>query len=375
MFTSAHPSIVTLLPRGEGFSPQKAGAIALVVRDFVGHSKFQKQHTVFGSELNSAFPECDYQPIKLPPWPISSRSYRYFLGADSLFKQMAPQLIELHNRAIYVPWIKRAFPNAALSFQLHNDPQTIRGLQFAKQRQAFLQIVDVVYCVSEYLKTRFLEGVENHSNKVHVIPIGLDIDQIAPIMGERKPVILFVGRIIPEKGALLFAQAVRQVLSKVPTPWRVEMIGAQRFGQHDKKSDYERQVLSVLEPLGERVRYHGYLPFEQMLDKVEYAEIAVVPSQWHEPFGRTALEAMAGGAALVATPYGGLAEVIGDAALRVDSDKASDFAEAIERLIQNPGMRRTFQAKGLKRAEENFKIQDRVAELDRIRAQLFEKGP
>jgi len=368
------PAIVTLLPCGEGFGPQKAGAIALIVRDFVGHSKFQKQHIVFGSELNPAFPECTYQSIKLSPWLMFSHSYRYVLSANSRMKQMSPQLIELHNRAIYVPWIRRAFPKAALSFQLHNDPQTIRGLKTTSQRQAFLGSVEVVYCVSEYLKKRFLEGIDDVYNQVHVVPTGLDVDQIAPVSGQRDPVILFVGRIIPEKGALLFAQAMRQVFDKVPAPWRVEIVGARRFGPHNTLSDYERQVRSVLEPLKGRVHYHGYLPFDQMLEKVQSAEIAVVPSQWKEPFGRTALEAMAGGAALVATPYGGLAEVVGDAALCVDSDRPSAFAVAVERLIHDEGLRRRLQAKGRKRVEEQFRIQAHVAKQDRIRAQLLEKG-
>lgn len=369
-----YPSIATLLPRREGFGPQKAGAIALVVRDFINYSTFCKNHVVLGSESIPSFPECVYQTVPLSLWPIFSQSNRYIRGACSKLSQNPPKLIELYNRAIYVPWIKKAFPKTALSFQLVNDPQTIRGLQTPRQRKAFLENVDVVCCISDYLKTRFLEGIEDHNNQVQMIPIGLDVNQIAPTTGKREPVILFVGRVIPEKGALIFAQAMRQVLSRIPAPWRVEMVGAQRFGQNNKLSDYERQVLSVLDPLGERVRYHGYLPFDQMLEKVKSAEIAVVPSQWNEPFGRTALEAMAAGAALVATPYGGLAEVIGDAALSVDSDQASDFANAIERLIQDADLRRTVQAKGRKRVEDKFRIQDHVAELDLIRAQLLKKG-
>ncbi len=370
----AHTSIVTLLPCGEGFGPQKTGAIGLVVRDFVGHSKFQKHHTVYGSEPVPAFSECAYQPVQLSPWPLFRRSYRYVMGARSRFNQGVPHLIELHNRAIYVPWIRRSYPKTPLSFQLHNDPQTIRGLKTAPERQAFLKSVDAVYCVSNYLKARFLEGIEDPNHQVHVTPIGLDMVQFAPTTKVREPVILFVGRMISEKGALLLAQAVRHVLSRVPAPWRVEVIGAQKFGQSGIRSDYERQVVAELEPLADRVQYHGYLPFDQMLEKVRSAEIAVVPSQWQEPFGRTALEAMAAGAALIATPYGGLAEIIGDAALILDSNQPSEFADLLIRLIENPELRRSIQISGRKRAESKFNIQDQVAKLDQIRMHLLEKG-
>ena len=48
------------------------------------------------------------------------------------------------------------------------------------------------------------------------------------------------------------------------------------------------------------------------------AAIVVVPSRWSEPFGLTALEALACGAALLCSPRGGLPEVYGQAAQRID---------------------------------------------------------
>jgi len=107
---------------------------------------------------------------------------------------------------------------------------------------------------------------------------------------------------------------------------------------------------------------------------MKHAEIAVVPSQWEETFGRTALEAMAGGAALIATPYGGLAEIIGKAALCVDSHKASDFASAIVRLAQSKEFRRKIQVNCRARAEKNFEIRKLVQRLDKVRAKLLKKG-
>ena len=58
------------------------------------------------------------------------------------------------------------------------------------------------------------------------------------------------------------------------------------------------------------------------------AAIVVVPSRWPEPFGLTALEAMACGAALLCSPRGGLPEAAGDAAQTIDPDDPAAMAAA-----------------------------------------------
>ena len=52
------------------------------------------------------------------------------------------------------------------------------------------------------------------------------------------------------------------------------------------------------------------------------AAIVIVPSRWNEPFGLTALEALACGAPLIVSPRGGLPEVAGEAAVYANPDAA-----------------------------------------------------
>ena len=78
----------------------------------------------------------------------------------------------------------------------------------------------------------------------------------------------------------------------------------------------------------------GYRPHADVLAAMARAAIVVVPSRWQEPFGLTALEAMACGAALVCSPRGGLPEVGGDAALYADPDDPPAVAEAIVALAR-----------------------------------------
>ena len=59
------------------------------------------------------------------------------------------------------------------------------------------------------------------------------------------------------------------------------------------------------------------------------AAIVVVPSRWQEPFGLTALEALACGAALICSRRGGLPEIGGDVAVYADPDDPRALADAI----------------------------------------------
>jgi alpha-1,3-rhamnosyl/mannosyltransferase len=95
-----------------------------------------------------------------------------------------------------------------------------------------------------------------------------------------------------------------------------------------------------------------------------------VPSTWDEPFGRAALEAMANGAALIASRRGALPEVCGEAALYLDPTDVSAFVAALRRLAGDEGYRRRLQALGRARARA-FEIGAATARLDAVRARLL----
>ena len=74
-------------------------------------------------------------------------------------------------------------------------------------------------------------------------------------------------------------------------------------------------------------------PWSFVKAKCEQAAIALVPSKWDEPFGRTALEAHAGGCAVVSSGTGGLAEISENNAIVLPRGfVAEDVARAVELL-------------------------------------------
>ena len=118
---------------------------------------------------------------------------------------------------------------------------------------------------------------------------------------------------VPEKGILEFSQALAEVLQDYPE-WSVVIVGARQF-ETSKPGSYENRVAQALAPLGARASMTGFLP----LDKVKGLQQAAIigcPSIWEEPLGKTGLEALAAGSALLTTRRGGIPEVAAGRAYR-----------------------------------------------------------
>jgi glycosyltransferase involved in cell wall biosynthesis len=86
----------------------------------------------------------------------------------------------------------------------------------------------------------------------------------------------------------------------------------------------------------EAVRTRGYLPEDRLARVVAGAAALVFPS-WYEGFGLPALEALACGAPVVASDLPALREVLGDQAELVPPGDAAALADALARVLQDPG--------------------------------------
>ena len=356
------PKIFVILPLREAFSRSGAGAIALTVAQYLGHSGLREMTQVLGAPTVDP---CDAQAFHaIRPqkrWWVRPTA-AYTDACIAYIAETAPNHVDVHNRvALYLACAKR-FPSARLSLWVHNDPWTIRGAKTQRQRRRILK-AGQVFCVSEWLRARFLDGLSEGAEKVFVLPNAIEIAPARAAAKEKS--ILYVGRIIPEKGADLFAKALAIALPQLPQ-WRALLIGGGRSPRRALGA-YEQEVRAALAPLGEQAVFSGFLPHERVMEAFSRSAIAVVPSLWEEPFGRTALEAMAAGCALIATRRGGLAEVIGDAAVALDPPDVDGLASAIVALAGDDGRRADLQRRAAERAARLFDIRHWSARLDALR--------
>ena len=99
----------------------------------------------------------------------------------------------------------------------------------------------------------------------------------------------------------------------------------------------------MAQQLGDRIVFTGFVPYSMVPGYLKIADIAVIPSQWEEPFGLTCLEAMAMGLPIIATNRGGIPEILKDhfaIVLQTGSDFVKNLSERIVELYKNPAKRK-----------------------------------
>ena len=172
-----------------------------------------------------------------------------------------------------------------------------------------MQSLAALIFVSEPCLSNFREHWPKCDVPNYVVPNGLDFSDWTP-EPEREKTVLFAGRLVPEKGVLELARALAVVLPDYKD-WNACFI----CNRTNKSPQYAAQVRAALSNMGNQSEIKENQPFEVVKRHMERAAIVVVPSRWQEPFGRTALEAFAGGAALITSGTGGLTEIVGDDAI------------------------------------------------------------
>ena len=113
--------------------------------------------------------------------------------------------------------------------------------------------------------------------------------------------VLFVGRLTPQKGVEYLIQAVPYILHRHPDAKFVIV------GEGWLRDSLEHQALSIRLP--EKIFFTGFLSERELMEIIVCADMLVLPSIY-EPFGIVALEGLAAGTPVVASNTDGLAEII-----------------------------------------------------------------
>ncbi len=355
--------IAVVLPPGERFSPTASGAVGLLAHR-IARQPGRFKSVISGAATANPFQDVPFRAVRTP-WGLGSVASRYAGAVARSFRQERPALVEVHNRPDVALSLARRLAPLPVLLVLHNDPQGMRSARTPAARTRLLQRLAGVLTVSQYLRERLLEGVAGE--KAVVLPNCIDLAALPPSPPLREQVILFAGRVVADKGADAFVAACARALPRLPG-WRAEMIGADRFGADSPETPFLRALRPRAEAAG--ILLSGYCPHDAVLAAMAGAAIMVVPSRWAEPFGLTALEAMASGAALLCSGRGGLAEVVGDVAVRIDPDDVAGMAECLVQLALDPARRAALGLAGLARAKL-FDVREARAALDGLRGAIL----
>lgn len=127
-------------------------------------------------------------------------------------------------------------------------------------------------------------------------------------------------------------------------------------------------------PAGPRVRQPGWLPDDHLAALMNGAVAVACPSLT-EGFGLPVVEAMACGAAVVASRAGALPEVAGEAALLVAPGDVGAWREGLQRLLRDPQLRVRLGEAGRERVRELSWSRCATITVDAVRAVLGGEGP
>jgi glycosyltransferase involved in cell wall biosynthesis len=225
-----------------------------------------------------------------------------------------------------------------------------------------LEHVDVVLVLSRRWHDR-LGKIAPHA-KVAVIsnPVAIvDPDNAA----RRRPdVLLFLGRLVARKGVFDLLEALAIVRTRFPSV-------TLRYGGEGEAAT--TAIITRARELGVEscVEMLGWIGGSAKQQALEEATIFVLPS-YAEGLPMGVLEAMAAGAAVVATPVGGIPDVVDDEVdgFLVEPGDVQALAERIVRLLGDAGLREAFAGRARKKVLEQFSPERVLTQLENLYEKL-----
>ena len=263
----------------------------------------------------------------------------YYGPTAAALRTQPPSVVLAHNAPI-LPWLLRHDDHRVILYA-HNE--LLRTYSRAEAGR-MLRNADAIVCVSESLAERTRDRLPGDlAVRVHAVSNAVDTerftprDQTKPPSPQSRPLrVMFVGRMIPDKGADVLLQAASDFGSE---DIEVVIVGSEGFNPHSALSPYERELRTLAGGLRPRVTFQPFVDRDALPPLLRTADVLVVPSRWAEPSGLTVGEGLATGLPIIASRVGGIPEVLGPAGLLVEPDDAAGLSAALRRLADDPGLR------------------------------------
>lgn len=376
-------SVVHLLTETDSFSDIHGAALQRWVANVL---RFEKEPAIVAcARADSSWGLDHVKALQLPglwaysqirgryrlPWSVRQRMLRAIL--KPVLRGLKPDsVVWIHNRPDFASAIETEVRAAGARLVLHLHNSLLSS--FPRMVNGSLRADCFVFC-SEYLE-REARRVHPELERTCVIYNGADERRFFPRRQrgdwtgeERAPVVLFAGRLVPEKGAHVFVEAMWLLLARGLRA-RGRLLGATGFGSANPATAYSRSIRKDAPP---NIEFGGYRPASALADEFRRADIFCSPAVWEEPFGLVNVEAMASGLPVVSTRGGGVPEVFADGGgVLVERGSATELAAALEGLIRHRARRLQLGTEGYASFQRNFtwktahnRYREVIAGLDR----------
>lgn len=229
-------------------------------------------------------------------------------------------------------------------------------LYYAVPGKKFLQKADKILTCSGHSRKDIIRIYGVDASKIEIIPLSVSriyypetddakIDLMKVKYGIKGRYLLYLGNLKPHKNVKSVISAFSKIASEFDD---LSLVIA------GPKEHLYRELAEQTRKLGlsQRIIFTGTIS-ESDHPHILYsgAEVFVMPSLY-EGFGLPPAEAMACGVPVVSSSTTSIPEVVKDAGLLIDPEKPDDIAQAIKRILQNPGLKQELVAKGLEYVKE-----------------------
>lgn len=354
------------------YPPFKAGGIAAHCEDLTTTMADQGHKPVvvtYGPEKDVEY----RNGVEIHRVPVSDSAVDTLSWAMNLGHEMEKEAIELHKEHDFDlvhahDWM--TVPGAAgikntldlpMVFTVHSTQkgrdgidseyqQTIHNLEWYGTYEAS-QVITVGKDFSEEVKHSF----ELPDEKVNYIPNGVDLEKFdshneklnrSNYALDWEQIVLFVGRMYPQKGPGYLIDAMPQILDKRPEA-KFVMVGS-------GATEHYRSIAKS--KVGDKVHFPGYVSDSELLSLMKGAEMTVAPSVY-EPFGIVPLEAAACETPTVGSYTGGMKDTIVHEYTGLHSypEDSGSIKYQVNRALEDPGWTDWMGDNARERVEDNFR--------------------
>ncbi len=259
--------------------------------------------------------------------------------------------------------LKHVFRKPLLA-TIHSTQVGRNGAQYERERMIHETECWLTYeawkviCCSDYMVSHARWAFRLPEDKMVMIPNGVSLEEYAKdkntdssrfkdrfSLPEEK-IILFVGRLVYEKGAQVLINALPKILQKVNAK---SVIVGSGYMNEDLLS------LAKESGLAHKVFLTGFVDDETLRNLRACADVCVVPSLF-EPFGIVALEAMAAGIPVVVSDTGGLSEIVEHdvTGVKVYPNNPDSLAWGIARVLIDENYANLIKHNAYKKVQEEY---------------------
>lgn len=264
--------------------------------------------------------------------------FRYALFAGSLAKEIPHDLIYAHDWLTILAALEaKHYSHRPLVLHIHALETDRSGFWVDKRIFAIekygMEQADQIIAVSHYTKNNIVRYYGIPAEKIKVVHNGIYIEESSTTTRKVKShkMVLFLGRITQQKGPCFFIEMAKRMLAKKP---EVQFV---LVGTGDLLVEMIEKTASLR--IGKNVHFTGFLDSERVKEIYALADVYMMPSV-SEPFGLSALEALAYQVPAVIAKQAGVAEVLHHT-LVDDFWDTEDLAAKILALLEYRSLRET----------------------------------